>query len=298
MSLTVIKPITITDAMLQSCSIAEDEYGAWDHLATYADGDRVIYQHRIYESTAGSNLNHNPLTDTSDPPFWVDIGPTNRWAALDNETSTVSSAVHDITWVFRPGRFAALAIIGMQASSIYVRIESDVDGVLYEQTHAIKDDSPIPDWYHYYYDDIRVPSELVIDNLPALGDVTVTVTVTNSYGDAEVGVIVFGWPYTIGKVQYGVSASIYDYSKKETDDFGVTTFVRRAYSKRANLPLILTAAEVDYVQTVLAELRAVPCLWRGGTYGALTIYGFYRDFSIDIRYPTVSACTLTLEGLI
>ena len=30
---------------------------------------------------------------------------------------------------------------------------------------------------------------------------------------------------------------------------------------------------------------------------SLTAYGFYKEFSIDLAYPTVSYCSLTIEGL-
>jgi hypothetical protein len=205
-----------------------------------------------------------------------------------------------MTYVFTPGRFGTLALIDMQATSVYVKIESVVDGVIYEQTHTIKDTTELPDWYRYFYNAIKKPKELSIENLTPIGDVTVTITVSNAYGDATLGTLVFGWTYAIGTVSYGARAGIIDYSRKETDDLGTTTFVRRAYAKRAEMSLSIDADQVDYVAAILAELRATPCLWRGadGSYTILTVFGFYRDFSIDIQYPTFSVCSLTLEGLI
>ena len=29
----------------------------------------------------------------------------------------------------------------------------------------------------------------------------------------------------------------------------------------------------------------------------MSVYGFYKEFSIDLAYPTVSYCSLTIEGL-
>jgi len=298
-TLTVVAPIAITEAMLVSSSVPEDDHPAWLAGTTYADGDRVIYNHRIYESAVADNLGNNPETDSSDPPNWVDVGPTNRWACLDSETSTVTEDNGPVTYVFQPGRFASLALIDMQATSVYIKIESAVDGVLYQQTHIIYDNTPVPDWYQYFYQAIRAPKEIVIDDLIPLGDVTVTITINNTAGAVRLGTLVFGWQYRLGDVRFGARAGIIDYSKKETDAFGATTFVRRAFSKRAELPLWLTRQQVDYVHTVLAELRATPCLWRGadGQYTVLTVFGFYRDFDIEIAYPNDALYTLTLEGL-
>ena len=47
-----------------------------------------------------------------------------------------------------------------------------------------------------------------------------------------------------------------------------------------------------------AALRATPVLWIGSeSFESLTVYGFYKEFSIDLAYPTVSYCSLTIEGL-
>ena len=52
------------------------------------------------------------------------------------------------------------------------------------------------------------------------------------------------------------------------------------------------------VEAVVAALRATPVLWIGSeSFESLTVYGFYKEFSIDIAYPTVSYCSLTIEGL-
>lgn len=299
MSCRVTTPMTITDAMLLSSSVAEDDAPVWSAGTTYTDGDRVIYNHRVYVSTADSNTGNTPDAVSGDIPWWIDEGPTNRWACLDLETSTKTTSSGSLTMQFRPGRFGTLALIDMQATSVEVHIESPVDGVLYDETILIRDTSAIPNWYGYFYDPIRKPKELVIDDLIPIGDAVVTLTIHNTAGNVSVGTVVFGFTYELGLPEHGASAGIVDYSKKETDDFGVTTFVRRNYSKRAELRLELESAQVDYVHTVLAELRATPCLYRGtsGIYTVLTVFGFYRDFSIDIAYPTISYCSLTLEGL-
>lgn len=106
--------------------------------------------------------------------------------------------------------------------------------------------------------------------------------------------------YTLGDTQYGASVGIIDYSRKETDAFGVTTFVRRAYSKRMSAKLMLDNVQMNKVQRVLADLRATPCAWIGAddvTYAPLVVYGFYKDFSIEVAYPTASYCSLEVEGL-
>jgi hypothetical protein len=56
---------------------------------------------------------------------------------------------------------------------------------------------------------------------------------------------------------------------------------------------------VDNVQYLLSDLRAEPVLWIAAKdqYELLTVYGFYRDFNIDIAYTNNSVCSLQIEGL-
>ena len=45
-------------------------------------------------------------------------------------------------------------------------------------------------------------------------------------------------------------------------------------------------------------MRATPLLWIGDeAFPALTAYGFYKDFSVDLQVGATSYCTLTFEGL-
>ncbi len=50
----------------------------------------------------------------------------------------------------------------------------------------------------------------------------------------------------------------------------------------------------------LADLRATPCVWVGSDkpeLDPLVVFGFYKDFQVEVAYHTVSFCTLEIEGL-
>lgn len=67
----------------------------------------------------------------------------------------------------------------------------------------------------------------------------------------------------------------------------MTTFRKRRFSRRMSQRLWLEGARFAAVYRLLSGLRATPCVWIGTDaegYGPLTVYGFYRDFSIDIAY--------------
>ena len=50
---------------------------------------------------------------------------------------------------------------------------------------------------------------------------------------------------------------------------------------------------------LLADYRATPLVWIGSenAYQSLIVFGYYKDFEIDIAFPTVSYCTLSIEGM-
>ena len=61
---------------------------------------------------------------------------------------------------------------------------------------------------------------------------------------------------------------------------------------------MIDKARLDAVESALSAYRATPLVWIGNDnlYTALIVYGFYRDFDINISYPAQSDCSLSIEG--
>jgi hypothetical protein len=108
-----------------------------------------------------------------------------------------------------------------------------------------------------------------------------------------------GTYYDLGATQYGATAGILDYSVKTTDSFGNTTVVKRTYAKRMTSNLMINNNIVDAVVNLLSAYRSTPLVWVGAesNYTSLIVYGFYKDFDVNIAYPDYSSCSLTIEGL-
>jgi hypothetical protein len=156
----------------------------------------------------------------------------------------------------------------------------------------------VDNWYEYFYKDYTLLSESIFENIPVYTRTRVTICVIGDI--VRCGIAFAGISNKIGTTQYGASAGIIDYSKKETDEFGTTTFIKRAFSKRMNVNLILLSSDLYRVQKVLSDIRATPCIWIGSDtdiYKSLTMYGYYKDFSLEIPYPEYSYCSLQVEGL-
>ena len=97
----LIRPTTLTDAMLTSSTAPENDYAVWSSGTAYAVGARVILTstHRKYEALAAST----GVSPASDPTKWLDLGPTNRWAMFDARVGTATTRTSTLQVVLAPG---------------------------------------------------------------------------------------------------------------------------------------------------------------------------------------------------
>ena len=290
----MIRPLTVTDAMLTSSSVPETEFPAWSAATTYAVGDKTIKAHRLWQSVVAANLNHDP--ETAGVSFWVDVGPTNRWALFDTTVGTRTTATNSLAVTLAPGRIDALSILSATCATAAVVLTVGAETV-YSRTESMID-SGVIDWFGYFFDEPVPRSDLVLTDLPVYGEGVLTVTLSG-VGSIACGAMIVGRQAEIGNVLQSPTVGIIDFSSITRDDFGNPTLVKRSFSKRCEVKLVLTRAQVDYVYGLLTDYRATPMVWIGGanTYQALIVFGYYKDFEIDIAFPDFSYCTLSIEGM-
>ncbi len=263
-------------------SIAENDHPEWSAGVNYPLGARVIKAatHRVYESVIPANLGNDPPLA---PHAWIDAGPTNRWAMFDAGAGPRSTApAGSITVSFAPARDVdTLGLLDFDAATIRLRIIAD-GAAVHDETRA----------------DAGSAAMVFLD-LPHEAGQTIEVTIAPlADAPAAVGKLIAGAAFDMGDTETGATVSLTDYSRRETDDFGVTTVVRRAWAKRFTVRSVLPSSRVDAVQQRAAEARAVPALWIGDeAFGSLIAYGFYKDFQIELQLGTASHCSLEIEGL-
>lgn len=298
--MNVIRPITITDAMLTASNVPETDYTAWNAATNYSVGNYCIRTtsttHKVYKClVAGVDA----TAPESNPTKWLDYSPTNRWACFDQRTGTQTSQADSITYTLTPGvAISAIAFINLYAASVRIVLTDPVDGVVYDTTTSATVGSLVGDWDSYFFDSVTRKTDIVVQSIPSYPAATVDITVTHTGSTAMVGVLALGRSIELGDSEYGASFGITDYSIKAVDDWGGYTITQRAFSKRAQFNLKVPKDIVDSVAALLIELRATPCVWIGHVdYQGTIIYGFYKDFDIVIAYPTWNDCRLEIEGL-
>lgn len=297
----VIKPVTVTSAMILA-SNATEAYAAWSSGTTYAKDAKVDYGTHYYNSLVNSNLNNIP--DVVGSTFWEFIGPDNKHAMFDGQISTeTTKATSPLIVTIGAGIVNSIALLGLTGKTVSVVMrDGGASPPVYSRTIDLEG-SIILDWYMYFFEPFEQLSEVVLTDLPPYSGGQITMTLSSGSAVA-IGELLVGTVYALGEnsLEQGATIGIIDYSRKDTNaDTGLTTFVQRAYSKRMSGQFLIENGSISGVQKILSGVRAVPSVYIGSEdedYSALIVYGFYRDFSIDIAYPTHSFCRIEVEGLI
>lgn len=274
-------------------------YDPWDSSITYPAGGRVldVTTHRVYESVQAGNLNHAHTTD--DGTWWVDIGPTNAWSMFDRTVGSASSNPKQFHVSFTPGPINSLALLDIAGEQLTVTMKDQPGGsTVFALNYNIADGAQITDWYDYFFEEIVPESLMIIEDLPTYAGCELMVNISAATGNVEIGTLAAGNAVEIGQVKAGARIGIIDYSRKETDAYGVTTLVERAYAKRFDLDVVLENSRVDYIAKALAAVRATPCVWVGDEqFDSLVAYGWVRDWGISVAYSSHSDANFVIEGL-
>lgn len=293
----ILAPLTITDAMLKSSTVAENDHPEWAAGTAYAIGDRVIRAstHRRYEAVT-ANTGKTPETSPAD---WVDLGPTNRWAAFDDRVGTATSASQTMTIVLEPGTVGALALIGIAgAHEAQITMTDPTYGVVFEKTIDLRDLVGIDSWWAYYFAPRAYRDSAIVEKLPTSRNPELSVTLTGP-ATVSLGALLVGRMHVFAPaVHYGARLGIIDYSRKGADDWGNTQIVKRAFSKRASWEVVVARTKLDSAQKLLSSLRAAPAVYIGSdAHDATILYGFYKDFDQVIAYPDHWLCSIEIESL-
>ena len=296
----VIKSVVTTDAILTSSNIPEDEYPAWVSGTSYTALDKVIYEHKIYERIVTGAGTTTPDLDQIN---WLDSGYTNRYRMFDNIISSVSSRTGGIEFTLTPNQVInGIALLNVNASTVRVVMNDPIEGVVYDRTKELRSSSNVIDYYSYFFAPLINLGDLdtaIFLDLPNKPTATITVYVSSGVGLVEVGEVVYGVQSIVGRTNYGTAIGITSYSRKDTDEFGKVTVVKRKNSKYADYDIDIDNTNLAFVQRLFQDIDSVPCVFIGNPeMEELIVYGFYKDFKATISFPTVSKCTLRVEGLV
>jgi hypothetical protein len=290
-------PITSTDWWVYR-STTYDEYSAG---ATYGIGDMVIdvTNHLIYESLQNANTGH-ALTDTA---WWLKIGSTNPWKVFDAKVGSQTERTGSIYYELTPGIIEGIAFFNLDAISIDIVLTDPTEGEVYNETIDLISTSNVFDGYSYCFAPFLVTKATTKTDIPPYGQATleITINVESDTETAKCGEIVLGRVRNFGSTEFGAGFEIIDYSRKDVDDFGNFSVVKRAFSKRIPMDVVIDNAVIAYLKQTLEDFRATPvvCVPTEATdlAGPFITYGYYRTAKTVVPYPNHSILTIEWEGL-
>ncbi|WP_406720436.1 hypothetical protein RPE78_09655 [Thioclava litoralis] len=299
----MIIPVAIGAGAMQATNVTEEDHPEWDAAAVYQTGERVILaaRHQIYESLADENSGFAPEGADLSAQYWVATGSTNRWRAFDATLGLVTSWPEAITYrIGLPARVDAVAFIGLVAVSLQLVIRDSGGGVVYDRTANLLDTGAIQSWLDFFtYEDSFDPEQIFAD-LGALSGFTLEITIANPGGTASVSEIVMGRGELLGEVLEGSKSGFTDYSRREVDDFGNISIVKRATARKAEWQLSFEATANRRIQRALEQARGAPAYFYPGddmTPFALAVYGVADDFFPALSGGGHTIATLSLTGV-
>ncbi len=237
--------------------------------------------------------------DTIVTPRWLDIGPDNKHAMFDARNTSATTAADELVVVLQPGRCDSVGLQGLVGYSLQVVMNDGVSDV-YDNTILLNEGAGASSWHSWFFGGRSLRDTVLLTDLP-LGpiDPTITVTVSGPGQTVEIATLVVGTKFEIGATQRGMTLGLVDYSTKEADEFGEFSFVERSSANKADAVAFLANGRVDIVHRVLRAYRATPTFWglASDHFDASAFLGFYREFNIEIAYPTHSLVSIQLEGM-
>lgn len=290
----VIRPMTMTPATIDFTNVPEDDYVPWVP-GTYPVDTWVRHNNHIWQALRETDKEPS----VENPNDWNDGGFVNRYLMIDGKVGTQTVNKGGIVVEITAHEFIdSIALLNIFANSIKVTVTDPQDGVIYYREMQTYD-AGVKNWWQYFFKKIVRRSDAVFDDIPLYAGVLIRIElIVPEDVEARLGELIIGAGFEIGYLRWGSSVGIKDWSIKDFDQFGNVSVTERSFSKRPEFDLSIDTPRVDEVLEELTKLRAVPAVYIGhSTYTSTIAYGFYRELTIVLAYPSISNCTLTIEAL-
>lgn len=277
-------------------------YMVYDPTHTYALGDRVIdpVGHLVYESRInGANANQPLATGTA----WLNIGPTNKWAAFDDLRNTQAEAPVDIVQEIQlTDRANTIAVIGLDARTI--TIKQTVGGVEKYSVTANLSKRKSRGWKAWYFGAFESRTSVQYYDLPPYRNSRITITVSKPFtGRRAVGGIVVGNAVYIGDAQYEATSDHLNFSNVERDKFGNLVLDPERSVPKVDLQVWFDKSLTSQIMKLREQLNGRPAIWSGlddftlDWFEPLFIFGIHKEFSLNLKGFDYGVITLQVEEM-
>lgn len=280
---------------------------AYDGAKTnYALGETCSANQRCYESLVlQTAVNPLPVLPETKTAFWIDVGPTNRYAMFDLSANTQTVAASPLSVVVSPGqRINTCGLTGLSANTLVISATSVTGGgTVYGPVTIDLNRRDVADGYDYAFEPFSTNPSAIVFNIPPYSDIIVTVTLSATSGNVKCGSQVLGTYIYLGSAEYGATNDGQNFSTVTRDLYGNATLVPRRTLPKTTQRLFVASARVNKVKAARVLLNATPALWTGlddaasDWFDMLTILGIYTQFVIGAAHNGMAEITLALEEI-
>lgn len=279
---------------------------AYNAGTTYALGATVSANQRVYESLQASNTGHAlPVLPETTTEWWIDIGPTNKWAMFDSASNTQTVQASPLTVVFSPGeRVNTIGITGLDANSITISATSAFGGGTvfgpYTTNLNIRE---VSDAYTYAFEPFDTQPSLVYFTVPPYSDIVFTITISSTSGNVKCGAVIVGTNTYLGKSINGAKGDALNFSTIDRDLYGNAVLVPRRSVPKTSQTLIVDSAQVNKIRQTRTRLNAIPAFYTGVEEGSsnwfdmFAVMGVYKTFEIDATAESLATINIEVEEI-
>ncbi|MCD2164647.1 hypothetical protein [Comamonas koreensis] len=297
---TILKPLDVTPAMLVSTNVPNEAIPAWAP-GNYVLKQQCVSDRSIWEAIMVGNSAAKPAKGDG---FWVRVGAVNSWAALDRQKLRPTRVASGYAkYVFQPGQvISAFAAINMtEVRQTTVKLIDPEFGIVYDDTRVVGELPIAADWHAF----LILPWEYGDDtqgffmDLPSYPNARLEVEFTGTES-MEIGAMLFGMARSFGAgIQWGLEASLKDYSSKEEDRWGNIEITEGFVADTVDVEPRIYTSEFTQLQRFLKSLVATPALYINVQDQAATnVYALFQDMRIVMSNVKYSDLSIRLQSLI
>lgn len=293
----IIKPVSL---LLVSASEAEDDAPDWSVGTTYAIGDSVIRNGKIYVSSIDSNLGFYPENEVQEleGARWILVGATNirRW--IDGSISEGTTGTSPLVLEAEAGAgFNTIALFELSAS--YAKVEV-YDGTSWRTVGEIYSGAlPVNNWWDWRHSEFYPETRRsVIEGAGGLAGHKIRLTIEG--GAPEIGEVVGGRVVTVGDTLFSASTAT---SRRTLTDinqniFGNTTVTKRAIIRDVSYRVHAKRAGFAAVERFLDSVDGIPvAAFADQNYPSLIGFGFIIDYDLPAELPDDIFFEIILQGV-
>lgn len=314
-SILVPVDVTNTAGVLSSVTaggvaLPEDTNPAWASGTTYTAGQRVhlVSTHRVYEATGASgNSNKDPSLQANQynaagiATFWIDIGPTNKFAMFDGLINSQTAANSPLVITMTPGAFNGFALFGIDADSFSVTVKDAPGGnVIYSESTTPLEGSMPGDYYEYFFDRFKPMTQFIRSGIEPYGSSEITLTLNKGSGQIKLGMFAIGDLRPIGIPQRDAKVEPQDFSYIKQDAFGNATIKKRPNATNMSISAVMGREEASTVLDTVQEVLGIPVVVVGSEamfYEWMLAFGPISASMSPNPYPYVTI-SISVRGFI